>query len=446
MVDEPLDSFSEACGQIGPLRVHLEGAGLRNPGPIEVRRPFLVVGRALIADVTIDSPEVSRRHAYFQVVAGRIFCVDLSSRTGVRWEDGARPMGWVDRDRGVDIGPIRVRFQKAPRRGRKAEGGQLPLSRSFGWAGLTEARLEFLEGETGRQSWRVSRSLVLLGRSPTCRLKLPGPGVGKIHAALLRTPAGVWAIDLLETGGIMVKGEPTRCARLEDGDVIGLGGHRIRVRLGRAERPSARSNLARMPGTRVARPVPCRTAGLAGLDEAGRSRLELPGGLDPTTVRLLDEFNRMHQGTTEQFQQAILMMFRMHQDQMGVLRDALSRLDRLEDEQKSLRAELARLHPPQPPRLALRLVSGETSSPRLEGPGPRSVPPGPLDSPGGRSPIEPDRDARDPLEKSPPSPPPDPDSHLRIARRIAEISSERQGLWQRLLASLSGEGPDRGVL
>ena len=242
-------------------------------------------------------------------------------------------MGWIDRGRGVDLGPVRVRID-GDLTGPEGEGGQLPISRSFEWGTPPEARLEFLEGEAGRESWQVSRTLVLLGRSPTCRLRLPGPGVGKTHAALVRTPSGVWVVNLLFPGGIQVGGEPTRCARLEDGDEIGLGPHRIRVRLGRAARPSARSNLSRVSETSTIRSIPIETN-----VPADRSRLEATGGIDPMMSRLLDEFDRMHQRTTEQFQQALLMMFRMHQDQMKVIREELSRLDQLEEEQKSLQTE-----------------------------------------------------------------------------------------------------------
>ena len=98
MVDVPLESFSEACGLIGPLRVHLEGAELLEPGPIEVHRPFLVVGRNPGADITIDSPDVSRRHAYFQVVAGRrLLCRSLEPDRGPLAR--RRPARGLDRSR-----------------------------------------------------------------------------------------------------------------------------------------------------------------------------------------------------------------------------------------------------------------------------------------------------------------------------------------------------------
>ena len=152
----------------------------------------------------------------------------------------------------------------------------------------------------------------------------------------------------------------------------------------------------------------------------------------------------MHQQTTEQFRQAILMMFRMHQDQMDLIRDELSRLDQLEEEQRALQAELARGNHPRPPRTTLRLVSGESgSSPRpLEAPRPpRAHPKASLPDDEGTAEVAPPLASRR-VDAGPP-PPSDPDPHARLSRRLAEIQDERQGLWKRLLGSLTGGESER---
>jgi hypothetical protein len=132
----------------------------------------------------------------------------------------------------------------------------------------------------------------------------------------------------------------------------------------------------------------------------------------------------------------------MHQDQMEVVRDELARLDQLEEEQKALRAELARDTPPRSPRVALRLVSGETapSPPLGERPGPSAAP-----SPGGPAAGEVAPSLSSPQAGGGISSPADPDPHARLSRRLAEIRDERHGLWKRLLGSLSGDGADRSL-
>ena len=262
MGEDPRDSFSEACGLVGPLKVRLENPAREVASEFEFRRPFLVIGRDDSADLAIDSPAVSRRHAYFQVVAGRVFCIDLWSRTGVHWADGERTVGWVDRGQGIDIGPERIYFDwdgagsGGDGAGSAGQGGNLPISRAFEWPTVTDARLEFLGAEVHREPWQVSRSLALLGRSPICRVRLEGPEIANIHVALVRTPAGIWVVDLLgREVRLRVGGATTRFARLEDGDEIGLGSYQMRVRIGQAALPSGRSELARRPQGEGARPA-----------------------------------------------------------------------------------------------------------------------------------------------------------------------------------------------
>jgi pSer/pThr/pTyr-binding forkhead associated (FHA) protein len=431
MVADPIVSFSEACGLVGALKIRLEGvesAGLDDFGP------YLVVGRRRLSDLRIDDPDVSRRHAYFQVVAGRIFCVDLGSRTGLDWDNGRQLVGWVDPSKGVAIGPARLRFEfEGIAEDTSGAEGNLPISRSFRWYDLPEVSLDFIGAGSEHVSWQVSRALVFLGHSSICRVKLPGPDVAGIHAALLRTPSGLWVVDLLGPGGTTVGGKSIRHARLEDGDEIELGGHRIRIRLGRPARPGAGPNLVVMPKGRGTLPETTAAGPSAERGDSGPGWQDLMGSADPTAARLFDEFRRMHQKTTEQFQQAILMMFRMHQDQMDLIREELSRLDRLEEELKALQEGSNRGDRRRTPRAQLRIVSAEStpsrSAGRDSGPPERSVP-------GDRSPRE--------ETSSPPSEVPD--THALIARRMAEIAGERQGLWRKILASLSADGPDRGIL
>src|SRR5438067_12259201 len=110
MNDQPMAQFLEACGATGPLQLQVEAPGQPEPVRRLLPQPFAVVGRNPEADLPLDDARVSQRHAYLQVIAGRLFCVDLQSRTGVSW--GRRPLrsGWLERDRAVGIGPFRVRL------------------------------------------------------------------------------------------------------------------------------------------------------------------------------------------------------------------------------------------------------------------------------------------------------------------------------------------------
>src|SRR5262249_56446822 len=76
---------------------------------------------------------------------------------------------------------------------------------------------------------RMRRTLTLLGKAVECPVRLSGPSVSRYHAALLGTPFGLWAVDLLgEEGeptwqGISVNGARVRYARLTEGDELRVG-------------------------------------------------------------------------------------------------------------------------------------------------------------------------------------------------------------------------------
>ena len=98
-------------------------AGLEVSGRVRVGRtrrprtlldgPFAVIGRDPHSDLVLPGTEVSRRHAFLQVVAGGLFCIDLDSRTKLRWAgEATQPLahGWLDPGTEVRIGPHFVRL------------------------------------------------------------------------------------------------------------------------------------------------------------------------------------------------------------------------------------------------------------------------------------------------------------------------------------------------
>ncbi|MCA1686334.1 MAG: FHA domain-containing protein, partial [Planctomycetia bacterium] len=78
-----LSLFLDACSVDGSLHLEAEdpmGAVRRVVCP----QPFALIGRHPRADLLLDHAGVSWRHAYLQVVAGRLFFVDLGSPLGIR--------------------------------------------------------------------------------------------------------------------------------------------------------------------------------------------------------------------------------------------------------------------------------------------------------------------------------------------------------------------------
>src|SRR5436305_14464277 len=82
MSASPREEFSTDCGLAGPLELDVATAGL--PGwRCTFAQPWVVIGREQGATLPLDDAAVSRRHAYLQVLDGRLFAVDLGGRTGL---------------------------------------------------------------------------------------------------------------------------------------------------------------------------------------------------------------------------------------------------------------------------------------------------------------------------------------------------------------------------
>src|SRR4051794_29682552 len=106
-----LSAFWTACGGPGLLEVEVRG-GARPFTNLARGTPFLLIGRNGGSDLLLPHGDVSRKHAYLQVLGGRLWCVDLGSRTGIRRGADQHTAFWVDGTAPLDIGPYRI---EAPR-------------------------------------------------------------------------------------------------------------------------------------------------------------------------------------------------------------------------------------------------------------------------------------------------------------------------------------------
>lgn len=385
-----VDSFSRACGLDGAFRLVVESPDGAAVEVRDLRGPFVVVGRDPRADLVLDHPSVSRRHVYLQVLDGRVFALALGGRRGVFWDGERRDSGWVEEGQAIGVGPFRLRLA-----GSTAVGPPppLPTSRAFSCAGAVDVALDFFGPNPPAGTWQVSRALVLIGYSPQCRIRLFGPEVAAIHAALVRTAEGAWLVDLLGPDGIKVGGQPERFALLGDG-AVHVGPHLIGVRIGRHATPQ---------------------------DEVGLPALvseQRPTRVESDLLPIFEEVGRMQDRMADQFQQALMAMFRlftdMHTEQMTLIRQELGRIQELTEQQKAIEARLANLTP---------AISGER--PAVAAPvRPRPAPQAPRVPGSGEA-------------------APRPDLHLQLTQRLAALGEERQNVWQKLMSNLLRPAPDR---
>src|SRR5208337_2150836 len=201
-----LGQFLEACGANGPLRREWDDWETGKPVARDFERPAVPVGRNPHADLVLGHPLVGQRHAYLQLVEGRLFAIDLGSREGLRWGGVPRRGVWIDGSRPVQVGVTTIRVVEGDRAGDEGPGPE-PTSRRYKSSrSLPRAVLEMRGSGEEMRRLPLDRVLTLVGGSQGCHVRLPGSGISRFVCGLLRTSVGVWAVDLLSSRGVAVNG------------------------------------------------------------------------------------------------------------------------------------------------------------------------------------------------------------------------------------------------
>lgn len=442
--------FLASCGAEGPLRLDVTGPNPRQSVRCVFEQPCVLIGREPGNDLRLDHDQVSRRHAYVQVMAGRTFCVDLGSRTGLWWANRTRPAGWLDVP--VHVGPYALQLADRPAAGPDAGLDWNPLDTpAADQRILPRVVLEVFDGARSTLH-TLHHLLTLAGRSSACRLQIPNVSLSRHHCSFLLTAEGVWVVDLLSREGTAVNGQRVKWACLRPGDRLELGRVVIRPRYeGTAPEGPATSAPAlngdrfhadpasdpELPGFAAteppAGPAPARSMVSVPLSlqpqPAPAFDLKALEEADPRTallVPVLQQFNLMQQQMIDQFQQSMQMMVQvfasMHRDQMDVLQRELEDIRRINRELSELQAAAKAAQP----------AAARNGSPR-----PAPAPARPAAAPGNAGPSP-----GAPAKPPPPPPAGTPavaDMHDWLNQRIHTLQKEREGRWQKVLGFVLGK-------
>lgn len=438
MAESSIELLRQACGATGPLKLNVEGPGPEvQPWTLEL--PWALIGRDPHVDVPLSYEAVHRRHAYWQMIDGRLFCISLPGPPGIGAPSSSDPATWLERGQAVRVGPVWVRF---------LAGDQGPsLAHSSNWSPLAAqpaeqtsapgVTLEILEGAPQPITWRMDRILALIGRSSSCKVRLVDATVSWVHGSLVRTSAGVWVVDLLGRGGIVVNGARVRWACLQDGDRLQIGKFLVRVL---CERPTFLPALAGTTSRALPAPaLPTVSRGSAVLVPAELLPARSEGS-EAFLMPLVSQFAQMQQEMFDQFQQGLQMVVQMfgnlHREQMVHIHGELDRLHQLTAELNSLKAELNKHPPPaSPSRVPYPSPPGpapgaaRSPSPQSEDVPPQAAPAGPAVN-GGKTGAATSGQSAEEI-------------HLWLSKRIAAVQQERQNRWQKIVSFLtSGRGGD----
>jgi pSer/pThr/pTyr-binding forkhead associated (FHA) protein len=492
-----LQQFRTACGLSAPLSLVCQEASSAAGAytPLDYPRPFLLVGRHPQADLSLNHPLVSRRHAYLQAIAGRVFWVDLESRTQTYWDgqEEARAQGWLDPGSFIQVGPYRIhRTDRHPEEPARCEA----LDPFAPWDGagsegdaLPRSMLELPMRVGGQPSlWVMSGLLALVGRSQRCQFAFGDLSVSRYHACLVRNPMGLWVVDLAAREGVYVNGIRVRWAWLAEGDLIRIGLFTFILRYESPPEGIRRQDVPLSAGAHPtvqpasgSEPTPdssdrdrrslvvrreARTPSLMRAEPAlpgapatiSRGEWEpVPAAFGPNPLAMWQQQMQLMETFHNDMIMMVQMFIAMHREHLASVRDELDHVQKLTRELTRLNARLGVL--PQP---AGASPGAEAGRPRRElGPAPQAD----ASKPRGNRPPRPDQPTAKRREGKPadaagkagrtgrpkskaqdagkPQAGPAPvmaseEIYADLTRRITELQQERQGYWQKILKAING--------
>jgi len=215
------------------LRVAVSTPRRSKPRLVELAQPFAVVGRADEADITLEGDDVSFRHAYLQRLAGRVFCIDLSSKTGTYWGEKRRYSGWLSPRKAVRIGGYSLSVRDNLVDGVEPGNGDRTNLPAAQVDGLDHAAgryvLEFFDDSLPEPIREIKHEIALVGRSSKCHIQVDDESVSRVHCALVPTVEGLLVVDLLGRGGTRVDQKRIRWSYVEAGSVLTIGRYDLSV-------------------------------------------------------------------------------------------------------------------------------------------------------------------------------------------------------------------------
>jgi pSer/pThr/pTyr-binding forkhead associated (FHA) protein len=493
---QSIDFFWEACGGSGSLCLRITHPERREPQEYVLPHPFALVGREARADISLQHPDVSRRHAFLQVLGGRVFCLDLRSRTGVLRAGKAALFGWLDPFHPVQIGPFVVRLREE-KEGSPGATGELRRSISdfLRQYELPKVTLEVVHPAEDASTWQMRPLIALVGKSSDCRVGLVSRTVSNYHCSLVRTPLGVWVVDLFGRGGTRVNDVASRYALLEDGDLLQVGKFVVRIRYDTAPltrprttapagtAPAAEADVVRLNQERSSRepgPVAPETPlpgfrGLPAVLGEKPSPVHLPAlgaaarSIEPVQpagslaerqqavqallAPVVEQIGQMQQQMTEQFQQTVQMMLQMfstlHKEQVSTIRKELDRVQELTEQINALHGELANNGAQRTPSTSgaqIKPSSKKTPAKSDKDEATELLPT--LDAALRERPTLPETEHE--LSAEPSAQPAAEagkeavevsrdEMHARLTQRIAALQREQQSRWQRIIQTLVGK-------
>lgn len=398
----------------GGFTLRLLPHGSNREAIVSVTGPFGVIGRTPGANLTIDDPAVSARHAYLHLDPRGLFAVDLATRSGTAVGETRAPFGWMrpgDRleiaGRQVELVDLHLDVEDLV--AERLDAARLSPLDDTGDAPLT--RLTLYPDAGPRDPLVLNSELVFVGRSPASAVAVASPSARRIQCVLVRGRHAAYLVDLIGRGTWRNDRPVHGATVLEDGDGLMVGSARFQCRV----EPFG-PGMANLPA--LTSPAVAGEAQLPALDLAFADLPAPPMHLIPPEAQgavlgwLMGQIQGRQDDAARRQAELQIELVRLvadiHRDNHAVLTRHFERADAIQRELTELRDEIR------------RRFSGETSSmPAL------SVPKLP------------------PLNIAPIVPPEDPAAAAGwLIARVNNLDQENRTGWRDLLGRLSGRKDD----
>lgn len=197
---------------------------------VDMQSPIGLVGRSPECDLVLRDAQVSFRHVLLLRLGGRLACVDLGSRLGLKWNNTRQSVCWPANESTVQVGPYELQFEFNVTEDAANRFLINPLEefdRDIGQP--PQIGLEFNQTSRSQNVQLIGQHVTLFGRSNLCQVQFDDDSVSRVHCAMLVVPGGAWVVDFGGRDGTKVNGQCVKFEHVEDGAMLGIGRHKVRI-------------------------------------------------------------------------------------------------------------------------------------------------------------------------------------------------------------------------
>jgi pSer/pThr/pTyr-binding forkhead associated (FHA) protein len=312
--------------------------------PVEVRRPYAVIGRAPGCDVVLDDHAIAPAHVYLHLDHRGLFAVDLATRAGSRVGPLGADYGWLRPGELIEIAGYHIELAALhlDELDPAGPGDADPLCDIADGPGLA------LYPDGGGMPLFLRSQLIFAGRSEACGVRIDDPRLAPVQCALIRSDRSAYVVDLAGGGATRLGERPLRgAAEVCDGDVLSIGAARFECRVDGL--PIADADWApayQEPAPPVPYNGPRTTDNAQHLPRLSRMALDRLAGADQESVLawMMGALQATHEEMLrrqDEFRRDVMRALRkLHKQQTLGHEEQIERLGQLNQEVSTLRDEV----------------------------------------------------------------------------------------------------------